>query len=273
MDSSTLTQTADHMLPEPEEALVNGWDQSTPVSDNIVGNYLATLVDRLLSTARLTEGRWKSTDNALFMDLASAYIFDNTAVCFGPLSDVDIDEVCETAADFFPDGRQWTLLCLNARTDLAHKGLSLLGHPPLMYRPLGGQGPAVPPGLRILPVTTRAELADFERTLVDAYPLPRGSSVVDPRILGPEFKAWVGYVDGVAVATAGSHTAHGLTEVEWVSTRSTHRGQGIAAALTWQATMADPTAPAVLIATDDGRPVYERLGYLPLLRLTMWAHM
>jgi hypothetical protein len=28
----------------------------------------------------------------------------------------------------------------------------------------------------------------------------------------------------------------------------------------------------MLIATDDGRPVYERLGYLSLFRFTLWAH-
>jgi hypothetical protein len=59
--------------------------------------------------------------------------------------------------------------------------------------------------------------------------------------------------------------------VEWVSTKSAHRGRGFGAALIWQATNVDPSAPAALLATNDGRPVYERLGYLPLLRFTMWA--
>ncbi len=26
----------------------------------------------------------------------------------------------------------------------------------------------------------------------------------------------------------------------------------------------------VLVATDEGRPVYERLGFIPLIRLAMW---
>ena len=59
-------------------------------------------------------------------------------------------------------------------------------------------------------------------------------------------------------------------QVEWVATRPGYRGRGIGAALTWAATVARPDTPAVLVATDDGRPVYERLGYLSILRLAMW---
>jgi hypothetical protein len=49
------------------------------------------------------------------------------------------------------------------------------------------------------------------------------------------------------------------------------RGRGFGAAVTWAATLADPAKPAVLIASDPGRPVYERMGYLRLMRLTMWG--
>jgi len=45
----------------------------------------------------------------------------------------------------------------------------------------------------------------------------------------------------------------------------------IRAAVTWAATTADPTLPAVLIASDLGRPVYERLGYTTRNRWTIWV--
>ena len=32
-----------------------------------------------------------------------------------------------------------------------------------------------------------------------------------------------------------------------------------------------PARPVLLVASDLGRPVYDRLGYLPLLRYTLWA--
>ncbi|MDT4977821.1 MAG: hypothetical protein QOG98_3579, partial [Pseudonocardiales bacterium] len=36
------------------------------------------------------------------------------------------------------------------------------------------------------------------------------------------------------------------------------------------ATVVDASLPAVLFASDSGRPVYERLGYLPVSRWTLW---
>ena len=42
-------------------------------------------------------------------------------------------------------------------------------------------------------------------------------------------------------------------------------------AITAHATLADPELPALLIASDLGKPVYDRLGYLTIARFTLWA--
>ena len=55
-----------------------------------------------------------------------------------------------------------------------------------------------------------------------------------------------------------------------ISCAETYRGKGIGEALTWAATLADPSRPAMLMASDSGRPIYERMGYIPILRLTLW---
>ena len=49
------------------------------------------------------------------------------------------------------------------------------------------------------------------------------------------------------------------------------RGRCAGAAITWAATTHHPDQPAVLIASDDGQPVYQRLGYLRLERWTVWC--
>jgi hypothetical protein len=66
------------------------------------------------------------------------------------------------------------------------------------------------------------------------------------------------------------HVHGGLNDVEWISTRPEARGRGIGAAVTWAATLADPALPAMLIASDAGQPVYERMGYLRVTRFTLW---
>jgi len=81
---------------------------------------------------------------------------------------------------------------------------------------------------------------------------------------------WVGRIDGRPVATAAAWVRGGLVGVEWISARPETRGRGVGAAVTWAATLADPTLPAMLIASDLGQPVYERMGYLRLTRFTLW---
>jgi predicted GNAT family acetyltransferase len=82
---------------------------------------------------------------------------------------------------------------------------------------------------------------------------------------------WVGYLDDRPVACAGAHVTEVCVDVEYVATHADVRGRGFGAAVTWAATLADPAKPAVLIASDPGQPVYERMGYLRLMRLTMWG--
>jgi hypothetical protein len=81
---------------------------------------------------------------------------------------------------------------------------------------------------------------------------------------------WLARLDGEPVATAAAFTSHGVNLVEIIATTAAARGRGIGAALTWRATLADPAVPAVLLASDLGRPVYERMGYLPISRATLW---
>lgn len=259
------------LIPPTGEHLLTGWERDVSDQDSVLRNYVATLVDRLRLLAGNERARTYDLSNAFMVDLDSAYVFDNIVVPYGPMADVELAGVVEEAGAFFPAGRAWTLQALTPAVDLRPLGFELLGHPPLMYRPAGPGGrPRVPGDLEIRKVEDAATLRDFERTLIDAYPLPAGSAVLHPDVLDVGFDGWVGYVDDSPVATAGSHTAHGLTEVEWVSTREGHRGRGIGAALTWEATTASPAHDTVLVATDDGRPVYERLGYVALMRLSMW---
>ena len=167
----------DHLLPAAGEVLATGWEPGVAVHDTVARNYLATLVDRLTSFARHSGGRVETVDRATLVDSASAYVFDNVAVCHGPLDGGAMAAVTDAAARFFPAERSWTLLSFTPT--VAPAGMELVGHPPLMYRPVGpraaatdGATAAQPAGLEVRRVRTAADLADFEAAIVEAYPCP-----------------------------------------------------------------------------------------------------
>src|SRR5262249_8553047 len=159
---------------------------------------------------------------------------------------------------------------------LSDRGWTLIGHPPLMLRPVGGEAPPLPEGLEIGPVRAVDDLDQFTTTLVEAFPVPELESLPlggdGPARLGVDgWHMGVGRIDGRPVATAAAWVRGGVVGVEWISARPETRGVGVGAAVTWAATMSDPTRPAMLIASDLGQPVYARMGYLRLTRFTLWV--
>ena len=150
--------------------------------------------------------------------------------------------------------------------------MGLIGHPPFMVRAPGGaragrSGRAHDPGgdatsraWRTSPTRSRATPPPARRSL----PTPACST-------SPGLRIWVGYLDGEPVACSGAHVTDACIDVEYIATHERARRRGIGAAMTWAATLADPTKPAVLIASDPGQPVYEAMGYLRIARMTMWG--
>lgn len=129
-----------------------------------------------------------------------------------------------------------------------------------------------PEGVRVVEVRDEADLAMAEGVLIAGYPMPGSApgSVLQPGLLDGTTRVWLGYVDDKPASVAAAHQAAGATLVEYVAALPTVRGRGVGAAVTWAATLANDAVPAVLVASDDGRPTYERMGYLPLERWTAW---
>ena len=90
-------------------------------------------------------------------------------------------------------------------------------------------------------------------------------------LAAPRWRHWVGYLDGSPIATASAVVGDRHVEVEFIATIPEARGRGIGRAMTALATLAATDRPAMLIASDAGRSVYEGLGYVALLRFTLWA--
>ena len=117
----------------------------------------------------------------------------------------------------------------------------------------------------------------FERAIVEGFPISElaaqgpGAAFKVEMLADERQRLWVGWEGERPVSAASAFVAAGVNNVTLVATLPEARGRGYGAALTWRATLADPDLPAMLLATDDGRPVYERLGYLSLFRFTLWA--
>ena len=90
-------------------------------------------------------------------------------------------------------------------------------------------------------------------------------------MLSSAWHFYVGYEGDRPVSTAAAWVGERLSLVEMVATRPECRGRGYGAALTSSALLTDYTRWAVLLASDPGRPVYEMLGFFPLVRFTLWV--
>ena len=228
--------------------------------------------------ARGLGGRVESWSETWLADAASPNPFLNAATLARPLGEVEAASLTARLEEYFaarPEGGPWLLWSGWPTPDLSRHGYVLWGHPPVMVRLPGGEAPPVPPDLRVVEARDAAALAAIERTFVQAYPVlgldaDVPGSVFAPSLLGGPFRFWGGYVEDDLVGVAAALVTDHQIDVCFVATQPDARRRGYGAALTWAATLADPRLPAVLEASDDGRPVYERMGYREVGRMSLW---
>lgn len=255
------------------EPLEDGWTRETPERDSLLRGYVVGFAAMLAGIGRAVDGRVLEDDDVVALDVGSHFFLANGAVLRHPVRDADLPAIVDRLHDFYAAGRGVSWMLLSAWPTPPIARLSLVGHPPFMVRTPGGAAPQVPSGVTIREATDAAGMGDFARAL-EGYPAPADQTRVfaNARMLEvPGFRAWVGYLDDRPVACSAAHVTEACVDVEFVATHADARGRGFGAAVTWAATLADPANPAVLIASDSGQPVYERMGYLRLMRLTMWG--
>ena len=264
------------------EYLEPGYGASTPARDNALLDYARGEADAFAATAAARGGRVESIAalGVRLADTGAPTPFGNTAHLERPIAEAEIPAVTAAVQEFFAGqaGGPFMLFSPWPIADLSDRGFHPVGHPPLMLR-----APSVAPlspkaNLRITLVDTEDALADFEQTLVEAYPVPelqpwQRGSFFGPAMLTTSWRLFAGYEGDRCVATAGAWITDSVTIVELVSVRDDCRGKGYGIAITAAATVAVPGAPAMLIASDLGRPAYDKLGYVPILRHTLYLGM
>lgn len=128
--------------------------------------------------------------------------------------------------------------------------------------------PEAPAGVEVRRVADAETLADFQQTAFEGFGLPTAAAplfITENFVALPDVALFVGYVDGQPACTAALVATAGVAGVYWVATREGLRGCGYGAAITWEAVRAGQDrgcGVASLQASDMGRPVYERMGFV-----------
>jgi hypothetical protein len=259
-----------------------GWEPDTPLMDSLLRRFLVNWTEAIEVNGLALGGRRLRRDDLAAVDVGRPTVGDNTVTLLAPLFPHDVEEVIGTLDDFFDfanPGLSGSVFLFSPwpTPDLRRYGWSLVDYSPLMLRPAGGKPPPAPLRLRIEKVRNAASLRAFEVAIVRGFPLPEvealgpGAAFSDQILTDDRVRLWVGWEGDWPVSAAAAFVAAGVTNVTLVATAPAARRRGYGAALTWRATLADPTLPSLLLATDEGRAVYERMGYLSLFRFTLWS--
>ena len=211
-------------------------------------------------------------------DGGSASLFGNVVCLRRPIDAAAWPALTERIHAYFGGhpGGQFIVFSAWPTPDLRQQGFGRVGHPPLMFRPAAPLTDEPVDGLEFRRVSDAETARDWESALVRGYPLAE----LDPHNAGLLAGAGARRPTLAALGRLSPRGArrHGVgivddhhVDVEFISALPEVRGRGIGRAATATATRAASDRPAMLISSDDGRTVYERLGYLPLLRFTLWA--
>lgn len=264
---------SDSIVPEAGAELATGWEPDGAADDTLVRQAVHLHGSWPVTVARSIGRPWRWTADWAGGFIAERGALSNPVVLLRPPTDVGT--VLGEIAELVPAGSPYFLVSPWQSVDLAPHGLVLLGYPPLMVRFPSAHEISQPAGVEVVEVHDAEELAVAERVLVSGYPMPdleplSPGDLLGPSILGPDTRVWLARVDGTPAAVAAAHLHAGVTLVEYVATLPAARGRGAGSAATWAATLAEPDRPAMLIASDDGRPVYEAMGYVAIERWAAW---
>ncbi|MCC6178228.1 MAG: GNAT family N-acetyltransferase [Chloroflexi bacterium] len=217
-------------------------------------------------------------DAAWLADPACPDRLPNAVTLRRPLHPAELPDLTASLDAFYaerPAAGPWMIWSVYPTVDLSDHGYVFVEEMPIMLRLPGGEPPPLPPELRIVEAHDASALAAIERALVEAFPVSGVAGTVPgcylpPGLLGGAMRFWGGYVGEEVAAVAVAIMCEHHTDVFYIATQAAHRRRGYGAALTWTATLADPALPAVLEASDDGRPIYERMGFREVGRMSLW---
>lgn len=257
------------------EQLTTGWEPRAPVGDTLLRRFLFHQAAANAVFARSAGGTTLDTPEVAAADTRRPAGYWNAATLLQPPADwtATLDQV----EAFFHDGTGEAMLWSAWPTPDLGGRWRLSGHPPLLVRPPIDVAPA--PGTAtpdVFPVTTRGQLAAWEQVAIEGYPLAElagsaAGSLIGPAALDdPRLRLWTARLDGQAVSAAAAFVEHGIGSLAFGATLPEARRRGLWHQLALTRLRATPGLWMTGVFSDFSRPGAERLGFVPVQRLTLW---
>lgn len=263
--------------PEPE----TGWRPDTPAGDTLLRRSVLALSSSWLSASSAEAGRSIHDDRFVATDLGRPSGLFNSAALLQPLHGRQLTDALDDIERFYATTGSGAVMLWSPwpTPDLHDRGWQLEGHPPLLVR---GPQPALnhhgPDEFEITEVDDRDGLEQWCALAVDGYPFKelqpyRPGSLLDARILDDDrWRFQLGCADGRPVCLGAQYVDHGLNLLVLGVTAPDVRGRGYYRAMATHRLSRRPDLPAAAVVSDHSRPVLvDRLGFLPLTRLTLWT--
>jgi hypothetical protein len=261
------------------EHLTDGWEPDLPVADTLLRRFLFNLAAFHEVPAAAAGGRVLRTDDVAAADLGRPAAMQNAATLLRPLPFDRPGATLDAVEAFYADGEGGEVYLWSAwpTPDLRPRGWVLEGHPPLLLRPPGNAPvPPAPPGLRVERVAGTGALRDWERVAVDGFPYRElqpyrpGALLGEPVLADGRLRLWVGYEGEAPVCIGSLFVEAGVAAFSLGVTLPSARRRGYWAAMAGARLVEASGLPAVGVFSDMSRPGAEALGFLPIVRFTLW---
>jgi hypothetical protein len=257
-----------------------GWLADTPIGDNLLRRFLHNQADVCDVIAARFGGAMSRTAAVALAGSRCVVPYFNQALLLRPLAS-DADDVLDSVDRFFAatEAPRWVLLSAWPTPTLGERGWALVGHPAFVVRTPGAplRPPAARPGVDVAVrrASGAGDVAIAERIFVDGYPLEGGiehpGAALPESLADSEISVRIASVDDADVAVGMGYVAHGCVNLCGAATLPAARRTGAWGALVRARVEDAPDFPAVAFTSDYSRPGFEHLGFVSLLRFTMWA--
>jgi hypothetical protein len=255
--------------------LATGWGAREPIDDSVLRRFVFNQTEVVRAMACAPSARHAGDDDVVMVDSGGPVAYSNMAVLLRPVTSAD-DPVLDRVADFYADATDRAALLLSVwpLPDLSARGLHVAGHPMFVVRAPGPLHDHVRDGVEVREVNTADDLRELERIAIEGYPIDeaKGSApgtVFPDDVLVTQLALRVGLVDGVPVSGAAALDAHGVVNLCFAATLGAGRRRGVWSALVWARVNQAPEQPAVAFTSDDSRPGFVKMGFLPVTRFTL----